>query len=213
MTNTEEGTPQFNSLVQLIQKIFLSPNQFPIPTNLEHYSCNLKLHRCSSFQNTPTDLYPERHTWPMPDDHCPTLHIPSKDLESVSRKAESSSVIFTQLSQSFPRAWNAINTAVKSTVVCSEVSQGFGYLTYKQLFPTNANRHWDWELVDTSETNLPFGLAWNTNVSLFGLPCQLQPPVTWLYSHGQQAHFSLCNSVLFYYFSPEVLLYYTFLFL
>lgn len=107
-----------------------------------------------------------------------TSHLPSKDLESVSREAESSSVIFTQLSQSFPRAWNAINTTVKSTVVCSEVSQGFGYLTYKQLFPTNANHHWDWELVDTSETNLPFGLAWNTNVSLFGLPVNssLQSP-------------------------------------
>lgn len=114
----------------------------------------------------------------MPDDHCPTLLLPSKDLESAFGKAKPSSGVFTQLFRSFPRAWNAIDTTVQSTVVHSEVGQGYCYLTYKQLFPTNANCHWDLDLVYTSEMNLPFGLAWNKNVSLFALPCQLQPPVT-----------------------------------
>lgn len=115
-------------------------------------------------EKTCTDLGPERPTWSVTASPHPApsfwrfrkgfcLKI------KIIRKAEPGSVFFTQPAWGFRRAWNAINTDVKSTFVHYEVMQCYCYLTYKQLLSTNVNCHWDLELLYTSEINLSFRLA------------------------------------------------------
>lgn len=123
--------------------------------------------------------------------------------EKKIRKAEPGSMFFTQPVRGFQRAWNAINTNVKSAVVPYEVIQCYCYLTYKQLLPTNVNCHWNLELLYTSEINLPFRLARYRILSSPALNPR-QSPAMQSYSH--MSHFLYAIS-LFLLFPPEVLLY------
>ena len=179
MTDTEKGPLYVNSLAHPIQNLSLSWSaQEWAPLSLVTLCC---LNGYLPFLENIHRFWPrKRPTWFMTHGHLLTHYFPSKDVERAFsweggrgeiRKTEPGSVFFTEPFWGFRRAWNAVTTNVKSTVVHYEVIQCYCYLTYKQLLSTNVNCHWDLELLYTSEINLVLRLAQNSS-----LPCSQSSP-------------------------------------
>lgn len=166
MTDKEEGTPIRSIKLLTLNKTCPGPGQAPGISSSMHPLQPFSLNGCPPFlenihrpwprkthlvYDSWSSFHPAPFFWRFRKGFCLKINI--------IRKAEPGSVFFTQPAWGFRRAWNAINTNVKSAFVHYEVIQCHCYLTYKQLLPTNVNCHWDLELLYTREINLPFRLA------------------------------------------------------